>query len=81
MIQLKEIRLVASAPNIGVETFATRRSTSTFLVGAEGVVSISLDGGLITVETEKGSFGLPASACHWWRFADAPITEPKPRRK
>lgn len=88
MIALKEIRLKESAPNIGAEVFANRRTTSTFLVGAEGVVDITLDGfGCITVTTEKGTMGVPAAACLWWKFADPVVVdkpvepEKKPSRK
>lgn len=71
MIQLKEIRLVESAPNIGVPVFASRRETSSFLVGSDGVTGIVLDNGFITVATEAGLIGMPASACRWWKFAEA----------
>jgi hypothetical protein len=89
MIPLKEIRLIGSAPNVGVPIYANRRTTSSFLVGAEGVVGISLDNGFITVVTEPGDenkyvagmIGMPASACQWWKFEEAAPKPPEAKKR
>lgn len=80
MIQLKEIRLSESAPNIGVPVFANRRETSSFRVGVDGVTGIALDAGMVTVVAEDSMLGIPISACRWWKFAEREVFEaPKPK--
>ena len=78
-MNLREIRLIESAPNIGAPTFASRRETSSFAVGTDNVVSITLDdAGVVTIcavtyepdDADKKRpidhwLVLPFAACKW----------------
>lgn len=70
-MRIHEVRLTTNgAPNIGVSVHATRRHTSTFIVGGDGVTQIMFDGasGVVAISTDNGeSLLIPITAVLWMR--------------